>query len=79
MGDWRPLPQLQSAATGHAAASDHRHSSGELADTELKRVYDANLTLKVTNADDTAGRKLLVFNSELIEAMRMERLVLRGG
>ena len=54
-------------------------TSGELADTELKRVYDANLTLKVTNADDTAGRKLLVFNSDLIEAMRMERLVLRGS
>jgi hypothetical protein len=54
-------------------------TSGELADTELKRIYDANLTLKVTNADDTAGRKLLVFNSDLIEAMRMERLVLRGG
>jgi hypothetical protein len=52
---------------------------GELADTELKRVYDANLTLKVTNADDTAGRKLLVFNSDLIEAMRLERLVLRGS
>ena len=52
---------------------------GELADTELKRVYDADLTLKVTNADDTAGRKLLVFNSDLIEAMRMERLVLRGS
>ena len=54
-------------------------TSGELADTELKRVYDANLTLKVTNADDTAGRKLQVFNSDLIEAMRMERLVLRGS
>jgi hypothetical protein len=54
-------------------------TSGELADTELKRVYDANLTLKVTNADDTAGLKLLVFNSDLIEAMRMERLVLRGS
>jgi hypothetical protein len=54
-------------------------TSGELADTELKRIYDANLTLKVTNADDTAGRKLLVFNSDLIEAMRMERLVLRGS
>ena len=54
-------------------------TSGELADTELKRVYDADLTLKVTNADDTAGRKLLVFNSDLIEAMRMERLVLRGS
>jgi hypothetical protein len=54
-------------------------TQGELADTELKRVYDANLTLKVTNADDTAGRKLLVFNSDLIEAMRMERLVLRGS
>ena len=54
-------------------------TSGELADTELKRVYDANLTLKVTNADDTAGRKVLVFNSDLIEAMRMERLVLRGS
>jgi hypothetical protein len=54
-------------------------TSGDLADTELKRVYDANLTLKVTNADDTAGRKLLVFNSDLIEAMRMERLVLRGS
>jgi hypothetical protein len=52
---------------------------GELADTELKRVYDAGLTLKVTNADDTAGRKLLVFNSDLIEAMRLERLVLRGS
>jgi hypothetical protein len=52
---------------------------GELADTELKRVYDADLTLKVTNADDTAGRKLRVFNSDLIEAMRMERLVLRGS
>ena len=54
-------------------------TSGELADTELKRVYDANLTLKVRNADDTAGRKVLVFNSDLIEAMRMERLVLRGS
>lgn len=54
-------------------------TQGELADTELKRVYDASLTLKVTNADDTAGRKLLVFNSDLIEAMRMERLVLRGS
>ncbi len=54
-------------------------TSGELADTELKGVYDANLTLKVTNADDTAGRKLRVFNSDLIEAMRMERLVLRGS
>ena len=54
-------------------------TSGELADTELKSVYDASLTLKVTNADDTAGRKLLVFNSDLIEAMRMERLVLRGS
>ena len=54
-------------------------TGGELADTELKRVYDANLTLKVTNADDTAGRKLLVFNSDLIEAMRLERLVLRGS
>jgi hypothetical protein len=54
-------------------------TSGELADTELKSVYDASLTLKVTNADDTAGRKLQVFNSDLIEAMRMERLVLRGS
>jgi len=54
-------------------------TSGALADTELKRVYDADLTLKVTNADDTAGQKLLVFNSDLIEAMRMERLVLRGS
>jgi hypothetical protein len=54
-------------------------TNGELADTELKSVYDASLTLKVTNADDTAGRKLLVFNSDLIEAMRMERLVLRGS
>jgi hypothetical protein len=39
----------------------------------------ASRPLKVTNADDTAGRKLLVFNSDLIEAMRMERLVLRGS
>jgi len=54
-------------------------TQGELADTELKRIYDADLTLKVTNADDSAGRKLLVFNSDLIEAMRMERLVLRGS
>jgi hypothetical protein len=54
-------------------------TSGALADTELKRIYDADLTLKVTNADDTAGQKLLVFNSDLIEAMRMERLVLRGS
>jgi hypothetical protein len=53
--------------------------SGELADTELKHVYDAGLTLKVTNADDTAGRKLRVFNSDLIEAMRLERFVLRGS
>jgi hypothetical protein len=54
-------------------------TNGELADTELKSVYDASLTLKVTNAEDTAGRKLQVFNSDLIEAMRMERLVLRGS
>jgi hypothetical protein len=52
---------------------------GELADTELERVYDASLTLKVTNAGDTAGRRLVTVNSDLIEAMRLERLVLRGS
>jgi hypothetical protein len=52
---------------------------GEFADSDLERVYDADLTLKVTNADDTAGRKLLIVNSDLIESMRMERLALRGG
>ena len=52
---------------------------GEFADSELERVYDAGLTLKVTNADDTAGRRLLIVNSDLIESMRMERLALRGS
>jgi len=52
---------------------------GELADAELERVYDAGLTLKLTNAADTAGRRLVTVNSDLIEAMRMERLVLRGS
>jgi choline dehydrogenase-like flavoprotein len=52
---------------------------GDFADSDLKRVYDAGLTLKVTNADDTTGRKFLVFNSDLIEAMRLERAVLRGS
>jgi hypothetical protein len=54
-------------------------TQGEFADSELERVYDAGLTLKVTNADDTAGRRLLVVNSDIIESMRLERLVLRGG
>jgi hypothetical protein len=52
---------------------------GELADAELERVYDAGLTLKVTNAADTAGRRLVTVNSDIIEAMRLERLVLRGS
>jgi len=52
---------------------------GEFADTDLERVYDAELTLKLTNADDTAGRKLHVVNSDIIEAMRLERFVLGGG
>jgi hypothetical protein len=54
-------------------------TQGEFADSDLERVYDAGLTLKVTNADDTAGRRLLVVNSDIIESMRLERLVLRGG
>jgi len=52
---------------------------GAFADSELERVYDAFLTLKVTNADDTSGRRLLIVNSDLIESMRMERLALRGS
>jgi hypothetical protein len=52
---------------------------GELADTDLEQVYDAGLTLKLTNADDSSGRKLLVFKSDNIEAMRLERLVLAGS
>jgi hypothetical protein len=52
---------------------------GEFADSELARVYDASLTLKVTNADDTAGRRLLIVNSDIIESMRLERFVLRGS
>ena len=52
---------------------------GELADTDLEQVYDAGLTLKLTNADDSTGRKLLVFKSDNIEAMRLERLVLAGS
>jgi len=52
---------------------------GAFADSELERVYDAGLTLKVTNADDTAGRRLRIFNSDIIESMRMERLALRGS
>jgi hypothetical protein len=52
---------------------------GEFADAELERVYDAGLTLKLTNADDTAGRKLVTVKSDLIEAMRIERLALRGS
>jgi hypothetical protein len=54
-------------------------TGGELADAELERVYDAGLTLKVTNAADTAGRRLVTVNSDIIEAMRLERLVLRGS
>jgi len=52
---------------------------GAFADSELERVYDAFLTLKVTNADDTSGRRLLIVNSDLIESMRMERLALGGS
>jgi hypothetical protein len=52
---------------------------GAFADSELERVYDAGLTLKVTNASDTAGRRLLIGNSDIIESMRLERLALRGG
>jgi len=52
---------------------------GEFADSELERVYDAGLTLKVTNAADSAGRRLLIVNSDLIESMRMERFALRGN
>jgi hypothetical protein len=52
---------------------------GELADTDLEQLYDAGLTLKLTNADDSTGRKLLVFKSDNIEAMRLERLVLAGS
>ena len=52
---------------------------GEFADSDLERVYDAGLTLKVTNADDTAGRRLLIFNSDIIESMRMQRFALRGN
>jgi hypothetical protein len=52
---------------------------GEFADSELARVYDAGLTLKVTNADDTAGRRLLIVNSDIIDSMRMQRFALRGN
>jgi hypothetical protein len=52
---------------------------GAFADSDLERVYDADLTLKVTNADDSSGRKLLIANSDIIESMRMERLALRGS
>jgi len=65
---------------GASGIVDHAPiGGGEFADSDLERVYDAGLTLKVTNAADSAGRRLLIVNSDLIESMRMERFALRGG
>ena len=50
-----------------------------LADKQLENVYDPDFTLKVANAYDMNGNRLLFVNADVADAMRKQRELLRGG
>ena len=50
-----------------------------LAERELETVYDPDFTLKLANANDMNGNRLLFVNADVVEAMRKQRDLLRGG
>jgi hypothetical protein len=50
-----------------------------LAEKQLESVYDPDFTLKVANAYDMNGNWLLNVNADVVEAMRKQRELLRGG
>ena len=46
---------------------------------QLDGIYNVDLTLKVSNVDDTSGKRLLVTDTDVLDSMRHKRDVLRGG
>ena len=47
--------------------------------TQLESFHDANMTVKVTNIEDTSGKKLVPLDTDLLEGMRNKRDYLRGS
>jgi hypothetical protein len=45
---------------------------------QLERVYDANISMRVTNIEDGAGQKLVPVDTDILEGMRNKRDFLRG-
>ena len=45
----------------------------------LEGSYDADVTVKVTNAEDASGRKIIPVDTDILEGMRIKRDFLRGS
>jgi hypothetical protein len=46
---------------------------------QLQNLHDANMTVKVTNIEDTSGKKLVPLDTDVLEGMRNKRDFLRGS
>jgi hypothetical protein len=45
----------------------------------LEGFYDADVTVKVTNAEDASGQKIIPVDTDILEGMRIKRDFLRGS
>ena len=46
---------------------------------ELENAYDANVVARISNIEDTEGRRLVLVDTEILEGARSKRDFLRGG
>jgi hypothetical protein len=46
---------------------------------QLEAFYDADVTVKVTNAEDASGQKIIPVDTDILEGMRIKRDFLRGS
>ena len=46
---------------------------------QLESFYDADVTVKVTNAEDAGGQKIISVDIDILEGMRIKRDFLRGS
>jgi len=46
---------------------------------QLEAFYDADVTVKVTNAEDASGQKIIPVDTDILEGMPIKRDFLRGS
>jgi hypothetical protein len=46
---------------------------------QLESFYDADVTVRVTNAEDAGGQKIISVDIDILEGMRIKRDFLRGS